>query len=118
MLLPLTFGIKKPDLKRCFKPFKARTVNSFSGVLVSHIAVVDGLSHLQVPLKTDVVKLPEIVIPFSLAESGSLVPLNVLPTARALRLENGGENRAAVKALIEEWAPVLKADADKKRGGA
>jgi hypothetical protein len=53
----------------------------------------------------------------NLVESGSLVPLNILPTSRVLRLERKAENRAAIKALIEEWAPVLKADADKKRGG-
>ncbi|MDR0732291.1 MAG: cellulase family glycosylhydrolase [Treponema sp.] len=51
----------------------------------------------------------------NLVESGSLVPLNELPTSRVLRLETSGENREALKTLMQEWAQVLKADADKKR---
>jgi hypothetical protein len=52
----------------------------------------------------------------NLVESGGIVPLNNLPTARVIAIEKAGENRTAVRALINEWTPVLKADADKKRG--
>jgi hypothetical protein len=51
----------------------------------------------------------------NMAESGALVPLNILPTARVLKIEKAGEGREAVKALMLEWIPVLKADADRKR---
>jgi hypothetical protein len=51
----------------------------------------------------------------SLVESGSLVPLNELPTSKVLRLESSGEDREALKTLMREWTQVLKADADKKR---
>jgi hypothetical protein len=51
----------------------------------------------------------------NLVESGSLVPLNELPTSKVLRLGSSGENREALKMLMREWAQVLKADADKKR---
>jgi hypothetical protein len=50
-----------------------------------------------------------------LVESGNLVPLNILPTARHAELEGSVENRVALESLMHEWMSVLKADADKKR---
>jgi hypothetical protein len=52
----------------------------------------------------------------NMVESGALVPLNILPTARVLGIEKAGMDREVVKALMLEWIPVLKADADSKRG--
>jgi hypothetical protein len=51
----------------------------------------------------------------NMVESGALVPLNILPTARILGIEKAGEDREVVKALMLEWIPVLKTDADSKR---
>jgi hypothetical protein len=51
----------------------------------------------------------------NLVESGTLVPLNDLPTTKVIILENSGENRGKLSDLMKEWATVLKADADKKR---
>ena len=52
----------------------------------------------------------------NMVESGAIGPLNILPTARVLGIEKAGMDREAVKALMLEWIPVLKADADSKRG--
>jgi hypothetical protein len=52
----------------------------------------------------------------NMVKSGALVPLNILPTARVLEIEKAGAGREAVKDLMMEWIPVLKADADRKRG--
>ncbi|GHU65470.1 hypothetical protein FACS189447_04450 [Spirochaetia bacterium] len=49
-----------------------------------------------------------------LTESGNLVPLNILPTAKYAELERSSENRTALEALMREWMLVLRADADKK----
>jgi hypothetical protein len=49
-----------------------------------------------------------------LVESGNLVALNVLPTARYAQLERSSENRAALELLLRGWMPILKADADEK----